>query len=186
MSLPPTATTVSFGKHRSMVAALIQFSRAREACAAVHAVRMASISSITRGDRARKDFGHCARISKADSTSVLLAPSGLLDVCGIVARSGNQIYATREQPEVELVRYDARSRQFQSSLGGISAEYVSLSRDGRWVAYSSFPEGDLWRARVDGTEKLKLASGMFALSIGWSPDGGKSVSWRSNRSQPSM
>ena len=100
-----------------------------------------------------------------------LSAERVLDVCGIVARFGNQIYVTGERPEAELVRYDARSRHFQSALGGISAEYVSFSRDGRWVAHSSFPEGDLWRARVDGTEKLKLASGMFVLSVGWSPDG---------------
>jgi hypothetical protein len=34
---------------------------------------------------------------------------------------------------------------------------VSFSRDGRWVAYVTYPEGELWRSKLDGSQKLKLA-----------------------------
>src|SRR5713226_5786288 len=38
---------------------------------------------------------------------------------------------------------------FRVSLGGISARSVSFSRDGKWVSYFSYPDGDLWRCRID-------------------------------------
>lgn len=31
-----------------------------------------------------------------------------------------------------------------------------FSSDGRWMTYMSYPEGAMWRSRVDGTEKLQL------------------------------
>ena len=42
------------------------------------------------------------------------------------------------------------------SLRGISAEFVSFSRDGQWVAYVSYPEGTLWRSKLDGSSRLQL------------------------------
>ena len=40
--------------------------------------------------------------------------------------------------------------------GGSSITQVSFSRDGQWVTYLSYPEREVWRSRVDGTEKLQL------------------------------
>jgi len=48
---------------------------------------------------------------------------------------------------------------------------VSFSRDEQWVAYVTYPEGELWRSKLDDSQKLKLASGMRALLVDWSPDG---------------
>jgi hypothetical protein len=39
----------------------------------------------------------------------------------------------------ELSRYDAKAAQFVSFLSGISADMVTFSRDGQWVAYASYP-----------------------------------------------
>src|SRR5882724_12147643 len=44
----------------------------------------------------------------------------------------------------ELARYDTKSAEFVPFLSGISADSVSFSKDGQWVAYVSFPEGTLW------------------------------------------
>ena len=44
---------------------------------------------------------------------------------------------------------------------------MSFSRDGKWVTYATYPEGDIWRSRLDGTEKLQLTSA--AMANGWSP-----------------
>jgi eukaryotic-like serine/threonine-protein kinase len=86
---------------------------------------------------------------------------------------GKQIYAVGEQPRAELVRYDARSKQFLPYLGGISVSDVSFSPDGQWLAYTAYPDAALWRSRVDGTQKLQLTSGQpnFANVPRWSPDG---------------
>ncbi len=86
---------------------------------------------------------------------------------------GKKIYAVGGQPRAELVRYDAKSGQFLPYLAGTSITDVSFSRDGQWLAYSTYPDGILWRSRVDGTQKLQLTSTvpMYANLPRWSPDG---------------
>jgi Tol biopolymer transport system component len=85
---------------------------------------------------------------------------------------GKKIYAVGIQPRSELVRYDGKSKQFVPFLSGISVGQLSFSSDGQWVAYTTAPEGTLWRSRIDGTQKLQLTSApMFALMPRWSPDG---------------
>ena len=71
-------------------------------------------------------------------------------------RNSQSIFAIGVQPSGELVRYDAMRKDFVSYLGGRSWSYVTFSRDQRWLAYVSYPEGTLWRARSDGTEQLQL------------------------------
>jgi Tol biopolymer transport system component/tRNA A-37 threonylcarbamoyl transferase component Bud32 len=85
---------------------------------------------------------------------------------------GKTIYAVGSQWRSELVRYDAKSSQFVPYLGGMSAAYVDFSRDGQWVSYVTWPEGELWRSRIDGSEKLQLSSLPLSVqSAIWSPDG---------------
>src|SRR5205823_4161283 len=72
----------------------------------------------------------------------------------------------------ELTRYDAKTGQFVPYMSGISAEGVSFSSDGKWVAYVSYPEGSLWRSRIDGSERLQLTFvPLQAYQPYWSPDG---------------
>jgi Tol biopolymer transport system component len=92
-------------------------------------------------------------------------------ICANPSRAGKQIFATGEQAQAELTRYDTASAQFVPFLGGVPAEHMSFSRDGQWVAYVTYPDGELWRSKVDGSQKLKLASGLRALLADWSPDG---------------
>jgi len=71
-----------------------------------------------------------------------------------------------------LVRYEPKSHQFVPYLGGISAVAAVFSKDGNWVAYVTFPEGELWRSRIDGSQKLQLTfSPMEVHAPRWSPDG---------------
>jgi Tol biopolymer transport system component len=86
---------------------------------------------------------------------------------------GKTIYAVGVQPRAEMVRYDAKSRQFLPYLGGASISDISFSPDGQWLAYVTYPDGILWRSRVDGTQKLQLTSKTpeFANTPEWSPDG---------------
>jgi len=69
---------------------------------------------------------------------------------------GKRIFAIAVQLRAELVRYDAKSAQFVPYLGGSSITHVSFSRDGQWVTYLLYPEREVWRSRVDGTERLQL------------------------------
>ena len=61
-------------------------------------------------------------------------------------------------------------------LSGISAHGVEFSRDGQWVAYTTYPEGALWRSRVDGSDRLLLSRPPpHATEPHWSPDGKRLV-----------
>ena len=85
---------------------------------------------------------------------------------------GKRLFVIGEQPRGELVRFESKSGQFVPYLGGISALDVDVSKDGEWVAYVSYPEGVLWRSRVDGSQRLQLTSlPMQAWLPRWSPDG---------------
>jgi Tol biopolymer transport system component/DNA-binding winged helix-turn-helix (wHTH) protein len=89
----------------------------------------------------------------------------------LVSKDGKRIFAIGSQPRCELVRYDGRSG-FAPYLDGGSVSDLAFSADEKWVAYVSVPEGQLWRSRVDGSERLQLISeGMSAALPRWSPDG---------------
>lgn len=89
---------------------------------------------------------------------------------------GRQLYIVGRQQRGELVCYHPQSGQFLPYLGGISAEHVSFSRDGKWVAYASYPDARLWRCSRDGSNRQPLTSPpMRAFMPQWSPDGTKIV-----------
>src|SRR5262245_58617796 len=47
-------------------------------------------------------------------------------------------------------------------------------QDGEWVTYVTYPEGDLWRSKVDGSQRLRLSSPPLRATLPrWSPDGKK-------------
>ena len=88
------------------------------------------------------------------------------------ARDRNDIFAIGSTYRAEVVRYDKKRDEFVPYLSGISAEDLSFSRDGQWVAYASYPDGILWRSRVDGSEKIQLSfPPMRAGGPRWAPDG---------------
>ena len=74
-------------------------------------------------------------------------------------------------------------------LPGVSGAELEYSRDGRWVAYSRFPDHTIWRAKCDGTGQQISPRGLEAHQPHWDPDsrriafmGGKrtdrDVEWR--------
>ena len=88
------------------------------------------------------------------------------------SKDGKSVFVVGEQLRGELVRYDANTRQFLPYAKGISADHVTFSRDGQWMAYVEFPEGVLVRSRLDGSERRQLTfPPMRAFSPQWSPDG---------------
>jgi len=87
-------------------------------------------------------------------------------------KDGKKLFALGVQKRGELVRYDAKSGQFVTYLGGISATGLAWSRDRNWVAYTTYPEGNLWRSRADGSQKVQLTfPPMETGAPRWSPDG---------------
>jgi Tol biopolymer transport system component len=93
-------------------------------------------------------------------------------VAPLPSADGKKIYGVAVQPRGQLVRYDGKTGQFVPFLSGISASDVDFSRDGKWVTYVVFPEGTLWRSKVDGSERLQLTLPPMEVSLPrWSPNG---------------
>jgi WD40 repeat protein len=90
------------------------------------------------------------------------------------SRDGKQIFAAGAQRRGELLRYDPKTHDFLPYLGGISASDPTFSRDGKWMAYMSYPEHTLWRSRLDGSDRLQLTySPVVVVFPRISPDGTK-------------
>ena len=90
----------------------------------------------------------------------------------VPSRDGKKLFAVASERRGELVAYDRKSGQWTPYLSGISAEGVSLSRDRQWVTYVSFPDGSLWRSRLDGSQRMQLTYlPLQAYQPWWSPDG---------------
>jgi Tol biopolymer transport system component len=87
-------------------------------------------------------------------------------------RDGKKLFVVGRTYRGELSRYDLESHAFVPFLDGISAEQIDSSRDGKWVAYISYPEGALWKSRADGTERVQLTFPPLKVVLPrWSPDG---------------
>jgi eukaryotic-like serine/threonine-protein kinase len=85
---------------------------------------------------------------------------------------GHRVFFLGGLDHGELVRYDRRSDQWVPYLGGLEALELDYSRDGKWVTYTSYPEGSVWRSALDGSERLQLtAPPLHAMNPRWSPDG---------------
>jgi serine/threonine protein kinase/Tol biopolymer transport system component len=98
--------------------------------------------------------------------------TGPMDYLGpLPARDGKQIFVIGWQRRGELARYDVKSKQFVPYLSGLSGEGVAFSNDGQWLAYASVPEENLWKRKVDGSERLQLTfPPLQAYQPRWSPD----------------
>jgi Tol biopolymer transport system component/DNA-binding winged helix-turn-helix (wHTH) protein len=89
----------------------------------------------------------------------------------VASKDGKRIFAVGVQPRCELVRYDGKSG-FVPFLNSISASELAFSADGKWVAYVSVPERQLWRSRIGGSGRVQLTfEGIEAGLPRWSPDG---------------
>jgi DNA-binding winged helix-turn-helix (wHTH) protein/Tol biopolymer transport system component len=90
----------------------------------------------------------------------------------IPSKDGKTILAKGELLRGELSRFDSKTGQFQPFLRGISAQGATFSRDGKFVAYVSYPEGRLYRANADGSNPVQLTDPpLEAFLPRWSPDG---------------
>ena len=88
------------------------------------------------------------------------------------SRDGKNVWAIGVRPEVEIVKYEPGKKKFVPVIPGLSATDLDYSADGKWVAYVAIPEGTLWRARANGSDRMQLTSGVERSALPrWSPDG---------------
>jgi Tol biopolymer transport system component/DNA-binding winged helix-turn-helix (wHTH) protein len=109
---------------------------------------------------------------KRDDKPIQLTAGPLNFQNPLLSTDGKKIFAIGESDRAELIRYDSRSNHFVPYFSGISAEGLAFSRDGQWVTYTSYPDGTLWRSKLDGSERLQLTfPPLRVLLPRWSPDG---------------
>ena len=88
------------------------------------------------------------------------------------AADGKTLFAVGSQARGHLIKYDSINHEFRPFLNQLSTDTISFSPDGKWIAYTAYPEGTLWRSRTDGSERTKLSpDGHLARFPEWSPDG---------------
>jgi Tol biopolymer transport system component len=90
------------------------------------------------------------------------------------SKDGKRLFAVGNAPRGEVVRCEVPGGHFVTLMPGISADFVTFSRDGQWIAFVTFPEGALWRSRADGSERLQLTQSSAYSNASlptWSPDG---------------
>jgi serine/threonine protein kinase/dipeptidyl aminopeptidase/acylaminoacyl peptidase len=93
-----------------------------------------------------------------------------IDVMDMVpSRDSKRLFAVGRLPQAAIMAYDPNAKRWSPFLGGLSASEIVLSPDKKWVAYVAFPRAELWRARADGSEPLKLADAIASMPA-WSPD----------------
>lgn len=83
-----------------------------------------------------------------------------------------ELFVIGHQDRVELVHRFNGQKGWEPFLGGISAEEMQVSPDGQWAVYTTFPDFNLWRSKLDGSERLQLTfAPINAHEPHWSPDG---------------
>jgi DNA-binding winged helix-turn-helix (wHTH) protein/Tol biopolymer transport system component len=131
----------------------------------------------TRGGRSEiwsmpAEPGILVHFSKSIGAPVQITSGQLSSLAPVFSPDGSKLFLIGQQLRGELQRFDLRTGQYVPYLGGISADFVDFSRDGQWITYVTYPEGTLWRCRIDGSDRLQLTfPPMEATVPKWSPDG---------------
>jgi len=90
----------------------------------------------------------------------------------ITERNGSRIFFLGLDTQSELLRFSGERKEFVPENNFLSqANRLDFSLDRQWVAWTDTP-GRLWRARVDGSERLQLTPDSMQVFLAhWSPDG---------------
>lgn len=88
------------------------------------------------------------------------------------SKDGTKLFVVGMTFRGELTSFDLKTGKPSLFLGGISADCLELSRDGKQVIYVSYPQGDLWKSNIDGSDRVQLTFGPIKPVLPrWSPDG---------------
>jgi serine/threonine protein kinase len=85
------------------------------------------------------------------------------------SRDGNGMFVVGRLGQGAMHFYDEKEKRFLPYLGGLPATQLVVSPDRKWMAYTDYPRGYLWRCKIDGSEKLQLTDTLAQMPM-WSPD----------------
>ncbi len=90
------------------------------------------------------------------------------------SKDGKKLFVVGRTYRGELTDFNLKSGQASEFLGGVSADWIDFSRDGKRIAFVSYPQGDLWKSNADGTDRIQLTfAPLQPVLPRWSPDGTK-------------
>ncbi|HVJ09352.1 MAG TPA: hypothetical protein VM554_13310 [Acidisarcina sp.] len=109
---------------------------------------------------------------EATSSPIKITNGPLNYKAPVAARSGHRIFFLGVNSRSKLYSYDAARDEFVAKSGFLSnAVRLNFSRNGQWVAWVD-SRHRLWRARVDGSERIQLTPDSINVFLAtWSPDG---------------
>ncbi len=88
------------------------------------------------------------------------------------SRDGKKLFVVGMTFRGELTHFDAKTGTPSVYLGGMSADWIDVTRDGKQLVYVSYPQGDMWKSNADGTGRVQLTFGTVKPVLPrWSPDG---------------
>ena len=85
------------------------------------------------------------------------------------SRDGNGMFVVGRLAQGSMHFYDEKEKRFLPYLGGLPATQLVVSPDRKWMVYTDYPRGYLWRCKIDGSEKLQLTNTLAQMPT-WSPD----------------
>jgi Tol biopolymer transport system component/DNA-binding winged helix-turn-helix (wHTH) protein len=110
--------------------------------------------------------------SKAASKPLKLTSGPLKFYSPLPSPDGNRLFAIGELKRGDLFSYDLHGRTFTPVMPGLSATELEYSSDGQWILYVTYPEGELWRSRIDGSNRQQLTTKpSIVTDPRWSPNG---------------
>jgi eukaryotic-like serine/threonine-protein kinase len=88
------------------------------------------------------------------------------------SRDGKKLFVVGMTFRGELTSFDMKTGKPSPFMGGISADCIEASRDGKQFVYISYPQGDLWKSNADETNRVQLTfAPVKPILPRWSPDG---------------
>jgi dipeptidyl aminopeptidase/acylaminoacyl peptidase len=86
------------------------------------------------------------------------------------ARDSSHLFVLAKADQGAMQALDPRTGKLEPFLGGLAAYEFVISPDRRWMAYSEFPTGHIWKSKLDGSQAVQLTNSP-GNSLRWSPDG---------------
>ena len=88
----------------------------------------------------------------------------------VPARDSKSLFVLGKLEEGAMQVLDPATGKLVQFLDELPALDFAISPDRRWMAYTEFPSGYLWKSKLDGSEKLQLTNS-YSVMPQWSPDG---------------
>ena len=122
---------------------------------------------------------------RTDDKPIQLTTSPLTLSDPLPSKDGKRIFVIGHTRHGILSRYDKKMGRFVPFFSGLSIEQTSFSKDGQWIAYVTYPDGILWRSRLDGSDRVRLTDPpIYPLNPSWSPDGNQILFWGDRTGEP--